>query len=108
MSFGLQASSSGLYGAMTFHHARLEASLRHVLAMLRLEGPVAAQSSFETFRRELDAHLEAEERWLLPPFERARPIAGEAVRAQHVMVRSGVMRAADVLATRSVDERPFH
>jgi hypothetical protein len=93
---------------MTFHHARLEASLRHVLATLRLEGPAAAQSSFDTFRRELDAHLEAEERWLLPPFERAKPVAGEAVRAQHVLVRSGVARAASVLATRSADEKPFH
>ena len=93
---------------MTFHHARLEASLRHALATLRLEGPAAAQSSFEAFRRELDAHLEAEERWLLPPFERVKPQAGEAVRAQHEMVRRGADKLAKALAVNSVDEKPFH
>jgi len=79
--------SSGLYAALTFHHARLEASARHVLSKLRLEGPAAARKSFESFKRELDAHLEAEEAWVLPAFARARPDACAAIRAEHARVR---------------------
>jgi hypothetical protein len=105
---GQKVSSSGLYGALTFHHARLDADLRHVLATLRFEGPVAAKITFDAFRRELDAHLEAEETWLLPPYERAKPVAGEAVRAQHVVVRSTAALAATSLDARSADEHALH
>jgi hypothetical protein len=104
---GQIASSSGLYGALTFHHARLDASLRHVLATLRLEGPAAAKTTFATFRCELDAQLEAEEIWLLPPYERAKPRAAEAVRTQHVQVRSCAARAASSLDAKSRDDRPL-
>ena len=82
--------SSGLYAALTFHHARLEASARHVLSTLRLEGPDAARKSFASFKRELDAHFEAEETWVLPAFARARPDACAEIRAEHDRVRQGV------------------
>jgi hypothetical protein len=62
----------------------------------------------EGFLRELDAHLEAEERWLLPPFERVRPLSGEAIRALHAEVRSAAARVAKLLVAGSVDEKPFH
>jgi hemerythrin superfamily protein len=102
------ASSSGLYGALTFHHARLEASLRHVISELHLAGTTAAKEAFGTFERELDAHLEAEETWLLPPFERVRPQAGESIRLQHVKVRAADARARLELGKGAADDRPLH
>jgi len=46
---------AGLYAALTFHHARLEAKARHVLATLQLGGADAARESFASFNRELAA-----------------------------------------------------
>lgn len=102
------ASSSGLYGAFTFHHARLEASLRHVISELHLAGAGAAKAAFGTFERELEAHLEAEETWLLPSFERVRPQAGETIRLQHVKVRAADARARSELDKAPADDRPLH
>ena len=82
--------SSGLYAALTFHHARLEAKARHVLATLQLEGPDAARKSFASFKRELDAHFEAEETWVLPAFARARPEASAEIGAEHARIRHAV------------------
>jgi hypothetical protein len=104
---GYKASSSGLYGALTFHHAKLDASLRHVMATLRLEGPAAAKMAFDPFQRELDAQLEAEETWLLPPYERSKPKAAEAVLFQHVKVRAAATLAAAQLDALSAEERPL-
>jgi hypothetical protein len=100
--------SSGLYAALTFHHARLETSLRHVIATLHLEGTGSAEACFEAFHRELFALLEAEETWLLPPYEGARPRAAEIVREQHAKLRAAAALAAEALAASVVDERPLH
>jgi hypothetical protein len=91
-----------------FHHAVLETSLRHSLSTLHLEGAAAADPCFQAFRRELDAHLEAEETWLLPSYERVRPQAAETVRAQHAKLRSAAALAAEALAASAVDERPLY
>jgi hypothetical protein len=78
------------------------------MSMLRLEGTAAAQANFEVFRRELDAHLEAEETWLLPPFELVKPHVADACRVQHAKVRSAAALAAQALASRTVDETPLY
>src|SRR4051794_6095155 len=101
-------SSSGLYGALTFHHARVETSGRHALTTLRLEGIEAARPSFDAFRRELEGHLEAEERWMLPSFARFDPQACEAIRLEHARIRDGIARASRSLDARAADERPLH
>jgi hypothetical protein len=104
---GQKASSSGLYAALMFHHARLDADLRHVIATLRLEGPAPAKTTFGRFQRELDAHLEAEETWLLPSYTRAKPRAAKAVLVQHTKVRSSASRAATSLGAQCSDEQPL-
>jgi hypothetical protein len=97
-------STSGLYAALTFHHARLEASGRHVLSTLHLEGPSGAKRSFVKFKRELDAHLEAEERWVLPAYGLIRPQAKEVICREHEQIRAMADRFARSLDTRRVDE----
>src|SRR5438309_661450 len=96
-----EANSSGLYAALTFHHARLETSGRHVLSTLHLEGPRAAKASFAKFRCELDAHLEAEEAWVLPGFARVDPESSQAICAGHAQIR----KVSDAVA-RSLDAPP--
>jgi hypothetical protein len=108
MIAGHEASSSGLYGALTFHHARLETLARHVLSTLHGEGRSAAQDSFSAFKREFDAHLEAEETWLLPAFSRANPAACEAIIAEHARLRIVTDLAAAALDTEKIDEQPMH
>jgi hypothetical protein len=100
---GSEPSCSGLYAALTFHHARLETSGRHVLSTLHLEGPAAAKLTFAGFRCELDAHLEAEEAWVLPAFARVEPEASQAICADHAEIRV----ATDVVA-RSLDAPPVN
>jgi hypothetical protein len=101
-------STSGLYAALTFHHARLEASGRHVLSTLHLEGPNGARTSFAKFRRELDGHLEAEERWVLPAYGRIRPQAKEVICREHEQIRAMADRFARSLDQPPVDEVALH
>jgi hemerythrin len=108
MTLGAEPSSSGLYAALYFHHARLEASGRHVLSTLRLEGPAAARGAFKTFKCELEAHLEAEERWVLPGFARAEPEAYEAIREEHMLIRQMSESLTWSAATVASDERTLH
>jgi hypothetical protein len=114
MVLGSQSSVSGLYAAMTFHHARLETSGRHVLSTLHLEGRAAAQRSFDAFRRELEAHLEAEERWVLPAFARVEPNASEDILTEHGQIREAAGAAERSFDDRTdgpgkaPDERPMH
>jgi hypothetical protein len=108
MVAGPDPSTSGLYGALTFHHARLEASGRHALSMLQIEGSSGARASFRAFERELIAHFEAEETWVLPAFARARPQAYEAVRAEHAQLRSAVDAVARLFGANAVDQRALH
>jgi Hemerythrin HHE cation binding domain len=108
MVAGSDPSTSGLYGALTFHHARLEASGRHALSMLQIEGSSGARASFRAFERELIAHFEAEETWVLPAFARARPQAYEAVRAEHAQLRSAVDAVARSFGANAADQRALH
>jgi hemerythrin HHE cation binding domain-containing protein len=108
MIAGHEASSSGLYGALTFHHAQLETLARHALSMCHLEGGGAAQSTMSQFERELDAHLEAEERWLLPAFARTNPVACDAIMAEHARLRVACNLCAAALDAETIDERPIH
>ena len=107
MTAGSQASSSGLYAALTFHHARLEACGRHVLSMLSLEGPESAATSFGPWRRALDAQLEAEETFLLPRLERANPRTSQTIHDHHARLRTATDRVARSLEGLSSDERPL-
>jgi len=108
MIVGQEPSSSGLYGAMTFHHTHLEMLARHVISTFHGEGRSAAQTSFSAFKRQLDAHLDAEETWLLPPFERANPSAYDAILAEHARLRASTDLAAAALDTEQIDEHPLH
>jgi hypothetical protein len=103
-----EANSSGLYAALTFHHARLETSGRHVLSALHLEGPRAAKASFAKFRCELDAHLEAEEAWVLPGFARVDPESSQAICAGHAQIRKVSDAVARSLEAPPADESAMH
>jgi hypothetical protein len=62
--------------------------------MLRLEGAVAARGSFSAFRRSLEAHLDAEDAWVVPPFGRECPDAAERIRADHAELRARALALA--------------
>jgi hemerythrin superfamily protein len=103
----LSESASGLQGALTFHHARLETIGRHALSTLRLEGPAAARASFDSFKRELDAHLEAEEAWILPPYRRRKRDVCDRIRTDHTELRCLADAVARGLESGARDEEPL-
>ena len=108
MVLDAETNTSGLYAALMFHHARLEASGRHVLSTLHLEGRHGARTCFAQFKRELDAHLEAEEKWVLPAYGRIRPQAKEVICREHEQIRSVADRFARSLDTPPADEPALH
>jgi hypothetical protein len=65
------------------HHDRLQLLLEELLLEEpRAYGPTG-QQLWLRFREEFQAHVTAEERWLLPPFLRAEPAEGALLRAEH-------------------------
>jgi hemerythrin superfamily protein len=100
-------TASGLHAAMSYHHARLETAGRHALSTLRLEGPVAARHPFDGFKRELDAHLEAEETWILPLYRKGKPDDCSRIRSEHTELRCMADAVKRGLAAGDTDEEPL-
>jgi hypothetical protein len=76
--------------------------------MLQAHGSSGARASFRSFERQIIAHLEAEETWLLPAFARARPQACETVRAEHARIRGSLDAVARSIDANAADHRALH
>jgi hypothetical protein len=101
-------NTSGLCAALAFHNAKVEACGRHVLSRLQCDGSSGAVASFGSFERQIIAHLDAEEKWLLPAFARARPQACETIRAEHARIRGAVDAVARSFHANAADQRALH
>src|SRR6266542_2528974 len=103
MMTGSESTLSGLSAALTFDHARLETCGRHALSLLHCAEEDACRASWTIFRKRLFAHLEAEEKWILPEFEAARPDACAAVRAGHARIRHAMEKVGASLQSGAPD-----
>lgn len=66
-----------------------------------------ATTAFAAFRRELEAHFEAEENVLFPRFEAVTGMTSgptEVMRAEHAGMRESLARIADALLRRDADD----
>jgi len=81
------------------HQQLDELFLCHQESLLTFDLDKAARQ-LEAYERELHRHMEQEEDWLLPVFERAKPIAGGAVElftGEHKKMREFVARFKETL-----------
>lgn len=68
---------------LTADHARLAALFRDVLRRLALDDRDETREAWSDFERGLLAHLDAEERLVLPAFAVDHPDEARAIRAEH-------------------------
>lgn len=70
------------------HNDRLELMLDDLLLERQVSDGKGALPVWRRFAREFAAHLESEERWLLPAFAATHPAEGAAVEALHAELRA--------------------
>ncbi|HEX9295516.1 MAG TPA: hemerythrin domain-containing protein [Polyangiaceae bacterium] len=104
MSSASQSTLSGLCAALTFDHARIETCGRHALSLLHCSEQDECRASWFIFRKHLFAHLDAEEKWILPAFDAARPEACAAVRSGHAEIKRAMATVSASLASGTADE----
>lgn len=69
-------------------HAALEATFRRTLGKLKGGDPDAIRAGWLAMEQELDAHLAAEERYVLPAFAKVYPREAARIASEHVEIRS--------------------
>lgn len=73
-------------------HQALEMSFRRLMGKLEGGDPDAIRAGWCSLERELEAHLEAEEKYILPKFAREYPAEAARIRSEHVQIRSTVLQ----------------
>lgn len=99
---GGELTTSGLCAAMRFDHERLEIGARHLLECVLFGRADVVERAFSRFCREMLAHLEAEQQYMLPAFEREKPEAAKLVRDDHAAIRSLLATIAEQIARRTL------
>jgi len=79
-----------LNAALIDDHAALESALRRFRAALSSDDEGAAETLWESITSELGAHLRAEEKLILPTFERAYPHHGAMILRHHDELRKAL------------------
>lgn len=98
---GGDPSTSGLCAAMRFDHERLEIGARHLLECVLFGRADVVERAFSRFCVEMLAHMEAEQKYLLPVFERERPEAAKAIHDDHALIRALLATIAQQIARRA-------
>lgn len=73
-------------------HVRLEALFAETLRRLAQDDRDETRAAWNAFERGLEAHLDAEEKLILPAFAYAHPAEAEAIRAEHGGLRAELLR----------------
>jgi hypothetical protein len=87
MEAGVTEGGGRLNAALLADHAALEAALKRFCSVLSTGSPEIAQGLWDAITSDLGAHLRAEERHILPVFERAYPHHGAMIRRHHDELR---------------------
>jgi hemerythrin len=77
-----------LYTALLAEHRSLDGLLEELLNHTHVGDTAAMDATWSKLDRSLSAHLETEERWMLPIFERGAPEEAAAVWADHEKIRA--------------------
>ncbi len=72
-------------------HERLERLVRSTIYAMDSTDPAELRSSWLAFECELERHLDAEEKHVLPAFARSRPGEARALKAEHQQIRAWLM-----------------
>jgi hemerythrin superfamily protein len=78
----------GLQAALHVDHERLDALFEELQNRVHVGDAAAAQETWAAFEKGLLAHLEAEERHILPIFEREDPDEAVVIRNEHDRIRA--------------------
>lgn len=92
---------SGLCAAMRFDHERLEIGARHLLECVLFGRADVVEQAFSRFCAEMMAHLEAEQNYMLPAFEKEHADEAKLIREDHALVRALLATIAEQVARRA-------
>jgi len=91
MTFAPAVSADSIRDMLASDHVRLEELFRDVLRRLALDDRDETRAAWAEFERGLSAHLEVEEKMVLPPFSLAFPDEAAAIRAEHEKIRARLL-----------------
>jgi hemerythrin len=86
----MHATSSSVHDQFLTDHRRIEELLTSTLAAFEANDREDIQRLWTAFESSLRAHLEAEEKFMIPQLERARKQDAEAILADHARIRAQV------------------
>jgi hypothetical protein len=81
-----------LRALLTRDHARLNASFERLKSAFAAEPAASLSELWTQFERELTAHLELEERYMLPKFQELAPAEAAALTREHAEIRTQLAR----------------
>jgi len=98
-----------LRDAFQHDHRRLDALFEELLNRVHIDDAAAARQAWTAFEHGLMTHIEAEERHMIPIFERRDPDEAAALLVEHAKIRSllaelGVMLDLHALREEKVEE----
>jgi hemerythrin superfamily protein len=77
-----------LYDLLREHHEKLDRVFDHLVERTRAGDAAAADETWTEFERELLAHMEAEEKFILPLLDQSAPADAAHVRNEHEHIRA--------------------
>jgi len=101
---------SGVRDRLVADHRRLEDLLQRTLSAVEADDREAVAEAFTELDSRLRTHLEAEERHLLPAFQRSDPRACRAILEEHKLIRARLLElgtAVDLHTLRFENVRTF-
>lgn len=73
-------------------HAALEITFRRMIGKFGGGDPDAIRAGWQAMEQQLEAHLGAEEQYLLPRFEKVYPEEAERIRVEHKQIRAALLQ----------------
>jgi hypothetical protein len=90
--------------AFQLDHRRLDALFEDLLNRMHVNDVAAAREAWTAFDAGLTGHLEAEERFMIPIFQRHDPVEAAAILAEHAKIRSLVAELGMMLDIHALRE----
>lgn len=94
--------TSGLCAAMRFDHERLTISTRHFLECVLFGRSDIVEQAFRRVCNDILLHIEAEQKFILPAFEKEYPEAAQAIHDDHALIRALLVTIYDQISRRAI------
>jgi hypothetical protein len=89
-----RAEAAGLRTLMRDHHAEIESACLELMGAAFVDDPPSLVRRWQAFEHELLDHMAAEEELLLPSYQSADPEQAQELRADHILLRDLLEKAA--------------